>query len=276
MSRDRYSAGYASANNRPPVARALAFLCLLAALTMLVLTATGNPIAARTRTLLLDLTSPVIDWISTPVTGVRSLIRDKNRLLNAFEENKQLREEADALRRWQAVAQALKAENDSLRSLAGYQPVEEAHYVTARVVGQSPDTLSASLIINAGSAEGVKELQPVIDAYGMVGRITELGEHTSRVLLLTDSTSRVPIVTADARVHAILSGTGSNLMSLTFVGADQEKITIGEHVVTTEEGGLIPGGINIGSVFKRDAQGLFVKPTRPLAQSEYVRVVVTK
>lgn len=277
MSRERYSAGYASSNSaRPPLSRVLGFVCLLAAVVLIFLSATGHPIAAKLHATMLDITTPVVEWVSTPITGIRNLINDKNRLFGAYEENKQLREEADALRRWQSVAQSLKAENDSLRALAGYQPVEEARYVTARVIGQSPDTLSASLMINAGSEEDVKELQPVIDAYGLIGRVTELSEHNSRVLLLTDSNSRVPVVTADARVHAILTGTGEELMRLTFVGADPEKITIGESVVTTEEGKLIPGGIAVGTVFKRDAQGLFVKPARPLAQSEYVRVIQTK
>ena len=63
---------------------------------------------------------------------------------------------------------------------------------------------------------------------------------------------------------------------MTFVGGDPANIALGEPVVTTEEGDLIPGGILIGTVFRREGSTLLVKPMRPLAQTEYARVIVTK
>jgi rod shape-determining protein MreC len=278
MSRERYSTNYTEASSRSLIHRLLIALLVILSLTLLVLTRAHNPGVDRLRARLMDITTPVVEFVSTPVSGVRALIRDKNALLGAFEENKQLREEADTLRHWQAVAQALKAENDALRNLAGYQPIEAAKYITARVVGQAPSGYSASIMINAGSAEGIDELQPVIDAYGLVGRVVDVGEHSARVLLLSDSASRIPVVSANGRIHAILAGTGSGdeLMRLTFLGADGAGIAVGEQIVTTEEGSLIPGGVLIGTVFRRDSSGLSVKPLRPLAQSEYVRVIVAK
>jgi rod shape-determining protein MreC len=278
MSRDRYSIGYANTNSRPLAQRVIAVILFIAAITLLILTRMHHPIVTHIRTTLIDAVSPAVDFISTPVSGIRTLIRNKDSLFHSLEENKQLRIEADNLRRWQAVAQALKAENDALRALAGYQPVDTASYITARVIGQSPSSYSATLMISSGTTQGIKNLQPVIDAYGMIGRIVEVGDHSARVLLLSDSASRIPVVTADTRVHAILvgNGAGDELMRMTFLGSESEKIAIGEQVVTTEEGGLIPGGIMIGTVFRRDAQGLFIKPLRPLAQSEYVRVVSVK
>ena len=279
MARDRYAVGsYGNRNNRSVRSRIITVLLVFAAITLLVLARSHHPLVSNARTKLLDIISPAIEWVSTPVTGVRSLIRDKNSLFDAYDENKKLKEEADTLRHWQSVAQALKAENDALRALAGYQPVDEAKYVTARVVGQAPGGYGASIMLNAGGVEGVKNAMPVIDAYGMIGRVTDVGEHSSRVLLLSDSASRIPVVTADTRVHSILTGGGSGdeLMHMTFLGSESDSIKVGEQVVTTEEGGIMPGGIIIGSVFRRDEQGLVVKPLRPLAQSEYVRVVIAK
>jgi hypothetical protein len=56
---------------------------------------------------------------------------------------------------------------------------------------------------------------------------------------------------------------------------EDAKLTLGEPVVTTQEGALIPGGIAVGTLFQHDAEGYWVKPARALAQSEYVRVVQT-
>jgi rod shape-determining protein MreC len=224
---------------------------------------------------MLDLVHPVVAVVGAPVHGVRELIAYKNNLLNAMQENAQLRAENDTLRHWQAAAQALKAENDALRQLSGYQPVEHVSYVTGRVIGQAPSAYSGSLLIDAGSAQGIKPLEPVVDAHGLVGRVTDIGNSTSRVLLLSDPSSRVPVISATSRQHAILTGTGDALLQLTFIGGDAQHIALGETIVTTEEGGLIPGGIIVGTVFRRDATGLLVKPLRPLAESEYMRVIMS-
>lgn len=279
MSRDRYStSSYSSSQQRSLLPRLLGALLIIVALTLLLLSRSNHPFVSRLRAQLLDLTSPAVEVVSAPVTGARAIVRDKRMLVDAYEENKKLHAELDTLREWQSTAVALKAENEALRSLAGYKPVEDVKYITARITGQSPSGYSSSLMINAGSKQGIATLQPVVDAYGLIGRVTDVGERAAKVLLLSDSSSRIPVVTADARVHAILAGSneGDELMRMTFLGGDSEKIAVGEQVVTTEEGGLIPGGIAIGTVFRRDAKGLLVKPSRPLAQSEYIRVIAVK
>jgi rod shape-determining protein MreC len=249
---------------------------LLVGVVLLVLVRMNHPIAGKLRAHLLGAVTPVVTLASKPVEKARNVVNEKNDMLHAYEENKKLRAENDTLRRWQEVAQALKTENESLRALAGYQPVDRARYVTARVVGQSPDSYSASVVLNVGEAAGVKMFQPVIDAYGLMGRVVDVAEKTSQVQLLSDATSRVPVITGTSRHHAILAGTGDDLLRLTFVGGDSAAIALGEPVVTTEEGDLIPGGILIGTVFRREGAVLLVKPMRPLAQTEYARVIVTK
>jgi rod shape-determining protein MreC len=275
MNRSRYSNSYAQASHRSAMTRAWMVLLIITGVTLLVLARSHHPVVTRLRAQMLDIVHPAIATLTQPVAGMRSLLAYKHDMLNAMAENAQLRTENDTLRHWQAVAQALKAENDALRQLSGYQPVEHVSYVTGRVIGQSPSAYAGALLINAGSSEGIKPLQPVVDAQGLVGRITDVGNTTSRVLLLTDPSSRVPVISATSRQHAILAGTGDALMQLTFIGGDPQGIALGETIVTTEEGGLIPGGIMIGTVFRRDATGLLVKPLRPLADSEYMRVIVS-
>lgn len=278
MNRERYSITYAQASTKPITHRAFTLLLVITGVTLLVLARANHPVVASMRAQMVDAVSPVVEWVSQPVALVRALIQDKNALLNAYNENKQLRAENEKLRHWQSVATALKAENDALRALAGYQPVAKVSYVTARVVSQSPNTYSATIMINAGTDDGVKAMQPVVDAYGLVGRILNPGAHAAQVLLLSDSASRIPVITANGRVHAIASGTGKgdDMLRLSFLDKNNVDVPLGEPIVTTEEGGLIPGGIAIGTVFKRDAQGLLVKPVRPYARSEYVRVVQTQ
>ncbi len=278
MRPERYSYSYSARGGagKSLKSRAIIAVLVLLAVALLIMTRSHSPLTTRLRTGFAELTAPVIELVGTPVRGIRHLMENKNALFKAYEENKQLREENDTLRHWQAVAQALKAENESLRALAAYHPVENVQYVTAQVIAQSPEAYAGTLMIDAGSAQGLSSLQPVIDAYGLVGRMVDVGERTARVLLLSDTSSRVPVISGNTRQHAILTGTGDELMRLTFVGGDASQIQLGEPVMTTSEGGLIPESIMVGTIFRRDKSGLLVKPLRPLGASEYVRVMVTK
>lgn len=239
--------------------------------SLLVLAKAQHPAVLSARTKMLDLSRPILTALTRPVSATREIAQSTTSVLGTAEENKRLSAENDTLRHWQSVAMNLKAENDELRELMGYAPIEHASYTTAKIIGSGPQAFSHTLIINAGSEEGVAELQPVIDAYGLIGRVVEVAKHTSRVMLLSDAGSRVPVITGNSRKRAILSGDGSDLLRLTF--AETEEFTLGEPVTTTEEGGLIPGGIAVGSIFRRDAQGYLVKPVRPLSRTEFVRVI---
>ena len=277
MRHERYSYSYGSSGSMKSLKGRLVIVVLvIVALVLLVMTRGHRPFVEHFRSTVDSVTAPVIDWVSTPVRGLHHLMENKSQLFAAYEENKQLREENDTLRHWQAVAQALKVENESLRALTGYKPVENVEYVTAHVIAQSPDAYSGTLMINAGKAQGLVELMPVIDAYGLVGRIVDVSDRTARVQLLSDGTSRVPVISATTRQHAILAGTGDELLRMTFVGGDPAQIQLGEPVMTTSEGGLIPDSVMVGTVFRRDTNGLLVKPSRPLGASEYVRIMMAK
>lgn len=275
MRPDRYTYSYSSGGGRS-LGRLRVIVLVLVAIVLLVMVRLNHPFVAKLRNGAGDLLSPILETVTVPVSGLRNLMANKDALFKAYEENKALKEENDTLRHWQAVAQALKVENESLRTLANYHPVEEVSYATVHVIAQSPEAYSGTLMIDAGWGQGLKSLQPVVDSYGLVGRVVEVGEHSAHVLLLSDTTSRVPVITGNSRQHAILAGTGEELLRMTFVGGDPAKIELGEPVMTTSEGGLIPDSVMVGTVFRRDASGLLVKPSRPLARAEYMRVMIAK
>ena len=275
MSRDRYNYHVSRTQARPATQRMVIALLIITGITLLILAKAQHPTLLNLRLRMLDMLRPVMTMVSQPVTATRKLATSTGEVLDTAEVNRRLRAENETLRHWQSVAQALKAENEALRQLQGYQPVEAASYVTARVIGQSPSTFGQFLTINAGASDGATSLQPVVDAYGLVGRTMEVSDHTSRVMLLSDVGSRVPVILGNSRQRAILAGSGGELLRLSFLG-DNVSPALGESVVTTQEGALIPGGIKVGTVFKRDGNGFLVKPVRPLAQAEYLRVIVSR
>jgi len=277
MRPERYSYSYGSNGGGTSLkSRLVVGVLVLVAVGLLLMSRLHSPLIGNLRTSAADFFQPVMEAVTIPVRGISSLVRNKTALLNAHAENIALKSENETLRHWQAVAQALTAENETLRRLAAYRPTETVEYITAKVIAQSPSAYSGTMMMNAGAEQGIISLQPVIDAYGLVGRAVEVGDRTARVLLLSDNASRVPVITGDSRQQAILTGTGDELMRLTFVVGEPQNIKLGETVMTTSEGGLIPDSVMVGTIFRRDASGLLVKPLRPLARSEYVRVMVSK
>lgn len=278
MRPERYTYQYDQAHGgRGALRRRLVFLVLvLLSVALLILGRTHNERVVEIRTELTDFVAPIIKVVTWPIRATRSWIADKDALLEAYQENLMLREENENLRQWESVAKALKAENIQLRELADYKPVETVQYVAAQVIAQSPDAYAGKLLISVGSAQNIPSLAPVIDAHGLVGRTIEVGEQSARVLLLSDPASRIPVITADSRHRAILAGTGDELLRMTFVDGNTKDITLGESVMSTAQGGLMPESVMVGTIFRREADGdLLVKPPRPLAAAEYVRVMVT-
>lgn len=275
MSRDRYSYSVAKGHARPATQRAIVALLIVTGVMLLVLGKMQHPTLIALRQHLLQLATPVMQLVSQPVSATKKLADSTSSVLDTAEENRRLSAENERLRHWQSVAQALKAENQSLRALTGYKPVESASYVTARVVGISPSAFAQVMTINAGETQGIVKLQPVVDAFGLVGRVIETAPDAARVMLLSDAASRVPVITGTSRQHAILSGSGDGLLRLAFLD-DGAKLQAGEPVVTSPEGTLIPGGIAIGHVLENEGSGYLVKPLRPLTQAEYVRVIAAK
>ena len=275
MVRDRYAYSASSTSVWPLVQRGVIVLLLVTGVTLLVLSKMHHNAAGKVRLATLDLLNPVMDTVSKPVEATRNLFHGVADYQQTVEENRKLKAENETLLHWQSVALELKAENESLRKLMDYHPADQVTYVTARVVGEAPGSYSNSLMVNAGTDQGVKDLMPVVDSYGLVGRTLDVGKESSRVLLLSDTLSRVPVITGTTRQHAILAGTGSSdLLRLSFLTVEQHNIQLGEQIVTTAEGGLVPGGIIVGTVFREDNGSYLVQPVRPLTQADYLRVMV--
>jgi rod shape-determining protein MreC len=263
---------FSAASARPRRERLLVVVLLVTGVTLLALASSGSSAIGGARARMMAMLQPALAVVLKPVDAVHNATDGVHHFFATMDENRKLKAENDALRHWQSVAMGLKSENESLRQLANYQPVQEISYVSARVLSSSAGDFVQSLMIDAGKDDGILNLQPVVDTNGLVGRVVELGSHSARVLLLSDVASRVPVVTGDSRQRALLTGTGNELLRLNYVEPDAH-IKLGELVTTTQEGGLIPGGIPVGTVFRHDESGYLVKPVRSLSRAEYVRVV---
>lgn len=254
------------------VSRGLVAVMVITALTFVALSRSQHEGLGTMRARVLDGLTPVLNLLARPVEAWKSVQGSTADHMNLYDDNRKLKAENDTLRHWQSVAMSLKAENQALRELMQYQPVEGATYISAKVTGYIGSAFAHQILINAGLNEGVKKYQAVVDAHGLIGRVLKTGDHSSRVLLVSDNASRIPVVNAATRERAILMGTSGENMKLSFL-SPQSRTKVGDVIVTTEDGGLMPPSIMVGKVFSIQDNTYLVKPLRPVVQPDFVRIV---
>ncbi|MDE2222482.1 MAG: rod shape-determining protein MreC [Candidatus Omnitrophica bacterium] len=123
----------------------------------------------------------------------------------------------------------------------GYQSV------VADVVGRDPSDWNASLIIDKGHAEGLEAGQPVVNALGVVGRIYEVGEHTAKVILLSDPSFAVAAVDQRSRENGLLTGTLQGELRLQYLTSNAD-VKVGDVLVTSRLSTAFPVGLLIGKI----------------------------
>lgn len=228
-------------------------------------------IAERARILLADLLSPVYAAFAEPARAVRNLVAEVPELIALREENAQLRAENERLRRWQAAALALEAENALLRRQLAFVPDEAPSYVTVRVVADAGGVYARSVLVAVPPWMELRRGQIALDERGFAGRITEVGSRSARILLATDMNSRIPVTLEGSRARAMMVGTNGPRPRLQH-WTEGTRPAEGERVVTSAEGVAFPPGLPIGVVRYSPAGTAEVELFARLDRLDLVRV----
>ena len=228
-------------------------------------------LAERLRMALADSLAPIYVAISGPLHDVRSVVADATGLIDLREENARLRAENETLRRWQSIALALDAENQRLKANLHWLPDPTPSYVTARVVADAGGVYARAALLSVGPGHSVTRGEIALDARGLVGRVTEVGARTARVLLITDLNSRIPVVLESSRAHAIMVGTNGPRPRLMY-WPEGVMPAEGERVVTSAEANAFPANLPIGTVHYNASNVPEVEPLAQLDRLEIVRI----
>lgn len=247
-------------------------LLVAIAIGLMVLGKADSRLIERVRITITDISAPMLDILSRPAASVAALIDYGHELLFLRSENARLSDENERLRHWYTVARKLEQENAAFRALLNYVPDPRPSFITARVIGDSGGAFVRTMLLNAGARDGVRKGQAVVNADGLVGRIVEAGEHSARILLLTDLNARVPVVVESTRVPAILAGDNTDNLRLTFLPVNA-SVSPGEQIVTSGQGGMLPPGLPIGIIAAVEDGIVWVQPSVNWDSLEYVRVL---
>jgi len=258
-----------------PVRQALAKLTLpvliAAAFGLMLLGKADALLADRARIAFADAMAPIYATLAAPLGSLRAGIADTADLWDMRADNARLRAENVELRRWRSVALALDAENRRLKAELHWVPDPAPSYVTARVVADAGGVYAKAVLLSVGPHHGIKRGEIALDERGLVGRVTEVGARSARVLLITDLNSRIPVVLEGSGAHAILVGTNGPWPRLLYwpEGSPPRE---GEHVVTGAETGTFPANLPVGTVHYSSAHIPEVEPAALLDRLEIVRI----
>ncbi|MBN66902.1 MAG: rod shape-determining protein MreC [Rickettsiales bacterium] len=251
--------------------RVLVFLLIITSLTLIVMQRNDNALVQNLRMALTDTLTPVVNVMAEPMRAIGDARNWANDALYTFSENRILRAENAQLLHWQTVARNLEAENRALRSLMSFSPTKAMSFTTAKVLSHAGGAYSHSIVIGAGTEQGLTPNMAVVNEVGLVGRVIEVGDHTARVLLLRDINSRIPAITSQSRERSIVSGANRSALQLNYLSR-QHSIAPGEAVVSSGDGEAFPAGLHIGTVQHQNGH-LSVIPAADWDALEYVRVV---
>ncbi len=213
------------------------------------------------------------DWFS-------SFIDNYVLLIGVKEKNKKLQSQLEGIAYLNARLDELEFENSRLRKLLTMREAKEATGLIAQVIALDPSNWVEGGTIDKGSSDGVAEGMPVIAGAGVVGQIVATASHSSTVVFITDQASGLDAITQTSRTRGVLRGKGVQKCALEYVGSE-EKIAVGDRIITSGLDGVYPKGILVGLVVKvgEVPEGLFrqvvVDPIVDFSRLEEVMVVGT-
>ena len=193
--------------------------------------------------------TPVGDALSAPGRWTGAGVDAVRGYFFAVSENNRLRAELKEMRKWRDLAYALKNENARYRTILGLQTDPPIPMVTARVVLDSRGPFANTRLANAGIEKGIKVGNPVLSENGLVGRIMGITTGASRVLLTTDTASKIPVMIDRTNARAILTGDGGPNPKLDYLRG-QNPVQEGDRVMTSGDGGVMPRGLPVGTAVK--------------------------
>lgn len=257
---------------RAAVQRSAYLLLISAALVLLVLGRSDNEAVSRFRTAVTDLLAPVFAVMSEPVRHANELTRAGEDLWYTYRDNARLRQDIERLSSWQLIARKLEQENAVLRAQLNLRPEPQPFYITARVIADTGGAFVRTLVVSAGSRDGVLPGQAALSGAGLIGRITSVGYRSSRLLLLSDLNSRVPVVVEGSRIRGVLAGDNTDRPRLIYLPATAQ-VSPGDRIVTSGHGGVFPPGLPIGTVVHVNKGEIRVQPFVDWDRLEYATLL---
>ena len=216
--------------------------------------------------------------VSVPEKVLDISIQGAGKFISQKSKINELKEELEDYRSKEISLNILKFENKNLKELLDdYLLLDNLSY--AKIIIDTKSPYLKSFIINKGTKDGVEKGMVVLDKNFLVGKIIEVNFSTSRVLLLSDINSNIPISIEPGNLQAIATGLGNDFGQVNFLKKiHYDKIKDGSFIYSSGTGGLIKSGIPIGKVIdfedkEKESDIIKIEFFSDFSQLKYVSVV---
>lgn len=245
------------------------------------LSSAQHPILSSLESMLMDITTPAIHFLSQPIEWTKEYVRNNDSLR---QEIGRLREENKKLLDWQVLAQKRERENQYLREMLNTDPNLQSSVVTTKILGIPNDGYRSTMLIANSSCLELQRNQAVVCPDGIIGRIINIGMTTARVMLITDINSRIPVRVESTGEQAILTG-NNNSHELTVIHLDgsnllesqpsvkKDSIKVGDRFLTSGYGGIYPPGLPVAVVTSIQNEIITATIIADATRLEYVTIL---
>ena len=231
-----------------------------------------SPRVERLRMEITDRVIPNFAAITAPMTSAVNVLRSARSYTRIYQQNQELRRELQQMKAWKEAALQREQENARLLDLNNVRLDPKFTKITGVVLADSGSPFRQTVLLNVGRRDGIVDGWAAIDGIGLVGRIAGVGERTSRVILLTDTASRIAVSIESNGQRAMIVGDNTSRPPLEFLEAP-ETVRPGDRVVTSGDGGVFPSGLLVGQVTQNLSGRLRVRLAADMQRLEFLRVV---
>ncbi|MEZ0224785.1 MAG: rod shape-determining protein MreC [Alphaproteobacteria bacterium] len=247
-------------------------ILILLAVSLMIVHRTDTVPVEKLRIAMTDAVAPVMSAITRPFETMADSFSGIKTMRQLKAENIRLKAENERLQQWYDAALKYQAQNKSLQDLLNVKADAALTFVTTRVVSDPGGSFVKSVLLPVGVGDNVGKGNAVMSGRGLIGRVTEVGQRSARVLLVTDLNSRIPVIVQNTRTHAILAGKNTSLLRLERLPIDS-SLSVGQRIVTSGDGGQLPPDIPIGTIVEVGPAGVIVQPLADIETVTYVQVI---
>jgi len=255
-----------------PIRRVLFGLTIFFLLSIFLFWRIDNPRAEQMRISILDKVIPNMEWAMAPITRLSQIVEDFQSYGRIYEQNQELRRELQQMKAWREAAIQLEQEKARLMDLNNLRLPPKFSIISGVVLTDSGSPFRQSALINLGKRDGIVDGWAAMDGLGLLGRISGVGENSSRVVFLIDSNSRVPVTIKPSNQKAILSGDNTLLPVLDFI-ENTDLVQPGDRIVTSGDGGVFPPDLLVGQAVLTSDNRFRTRLSADYKRLEFMRIV---
>ena len=246
------------------------FFCLIVCFFFLNISNTKNSFFINFKYYVISFSEPGLKLVAIPFKFFGSSVTYFSELTSLKERNEVLESENKILRKKLNKSNFFEIENFRLKKLLDIETHGYTKKITSRILIDPYKSDDSIFFIDSGKKDGLKINDIVFNEYGMIGRVSELGDYSSKVLSIFDEDSVIPVISLETKVPFFIKGSPNRLNPKHI---DQPfGLKHGETLITTNAAGYFTEGIRIGKVIKT-LDEVYVEPFAKVSDSIYVNVL---